>query len=153
MKRDSKLVRRWYTSVLIPRQRPSVVGTVVVVAITDMEQSTHSQKRSSWTCDSVTISYASRRGTNRCRRCKGFMAQGELRFGVRSQALMRNLSATRGRCIASYFPAHATPASIGQPASRSPPRRSSRLLHHPHPIRQEPVSLIKGSWSVMESKR
>lgn len=40
------------------------------------------QRRSSWTCDSVTISYASRRGTNRCRRCKGFLAEGELRFGV-----------------------------------------------------------------------
>eukprot|EP00904_Undaria_pinnatifida_P010856 jgi/Undpi1/6900/HiC_scaffold_21.g09376.m1 len=46
------------------------------------KENAHLQRQSSWTCDSVTISYASRRGTNRCRRCKGFLAEGELRFGM-----------------------------------------------------------------------
>ncbi|CAM9211878.1 unnamed protein product [Sphacelaria rigidula] len=40
------------------------------------------ERRSSWTCDSVTISYASARGTARCRRCKQYLAEGELRFGM-----------------------------------------------------------------------
>ncbi|CAM9767844.1 unnamed protein product [Ascophyllum nodosum] len=50
-----------------------------------MEQSAHAQpaqRCSAWTCDSIMISYASWRGTNRCRRCKGYMAHRELRFGM-----------------------------------------------------------------------
>ncbi|CAM9494885.1 unnamed protein product, partial [Ectocarpus sp. 12 AP-2014] len=35
-----------------------------------------------WTCDSVTISYASPRGTNRCRSCKLHMESGAIRFGM-----------------------------------------------------------------------
>lgn len=36
----------------------------------------------SWTCDGLTISYASLKGTNRCRRCKLALASGSLRLGV-----------------------------------------------------------------------
>lgn len=56
-------------------------GHVIFMPFQGNGGATH-ERRSSWSCDSVTISYASRRGTNRCRRCKQYLAEGELRFGV-----------------------------------------------------------------------
>ncbi|CAM9767705.1 unnamed protein product [Ascophyllum nodosum] len=54
------------------------------------------QRRSSWIYDSLMISYASRRGTSRCRRCKGYMAHRELHFGIFFKSSIRKLHLYQG---------------------------------------------------------
>lgn len=73
------------------------IGIGVAMAFQQDKENGNLQRRSSWTCDSVTISYASRKGTNRCRRCKGFLAEGELRFGVSDDEYYSNIRSTYQR--------------------------------------------------------
>lgn len=68
----SHLISRMFTLHATPTHRPD---RFINIYLSKMEGK-------AWTCDSLTISYASPRGTNRCRSCKLHMESGAIRFGV-----------------------------------------------------------------------